>query len=527
MLKRVTSLYIIFVLCMAVLMGRIVYLNGSEYSSASEYNTVRTLTIGKKRATIYDRNYVKLTNSKSKLIAVVTPAAGIMPYLKKYMSEEELKEKVKAGFPFIVQVEEKINNELIRTFEVPERYSSPQPAVHIIGYTDSEGETGVSGIERVYNTFLKENSGDLTVSFQADAKGRILPGMDKTVNDNNFSSDAGIVLTVDSKIQNITQQALENSSIQSGCAIVMHIDSGEIYAMESVPGYDPVNIQESLTEENSPFINKAFQSYCVGSVFKPLVAAAALENGKSRNTQYECTGEITVGDTVFRCYNNQKHGKVDMTGALEQSCNTYFINLIMNMDVELLLSLCRNIGLGKSDEIYSGCFTASGKLPDIDELRIKGEVANLAFGQGQLMMTPVQMLKMYHVIATGNYTPAKLIRGFTDYKGVLTAQKDALPVKILSDTTVMALREMLSSVVKKGNADNACSSLVSLAGKTGTAQSGIYENGREICRTWFAGFFPSDNPHYVVVVMSEKGASGNSDCAPVFKTICEGICTVN
>ena len=527
MLKRAISLYIIFGVSLAVLMGRIVYLNNSEYSVASENNTVRTLTVGEKRATIYDRNYVKLTNSKSKLVAVVTPAAGAIPHIKKYMSEKELEEKIKAGFPFTLEVNERINNELIRTFEVPERYSYPQPAIHIIGYTDSDGKTGVSGLERAYNSFLNDNSGTLTVSFQADAKGRILPGMDKTINDDNYSSDAGIVLTVDSKIQNITQRALKNSKIESGCAIVMHVDTGEIFALASVPDYDPDNVALSLNKENSPFINKAFQSYCVGSVFKPLVVAAALENGKSVNTQYECTGEITVGDTVFSCYNRQSHGKVDMTGALEQSCNTYFINLIMNMDVELLLSLCESIGLGKSDEIYNGCFTSSGAIPKSEQLRIKGELANLAFGQGRLMMTPVQMLKMYHVLATGNYIPTKLIRGFTDYKGIITTQKEELPVKILSDSTVTALREMLSSVVEKGNADKACSRLVSLAGKTGTAQSGIHKNGKEICRTWFAGFFPSHNPHYIVVVMSEEGESGNIDCAPVFKEICEEICTVH
>ena len=82
---------------------------------------------------------------------------------------------------------------------------------------------------------------------------------------------------------------------------------------------------------------------------------------------------------------------------------------------------------------------------------------------------------------------------------------------------------MLESVTENGKADNAHSSLVKTAGKTGTAQSGIYFGGKEVLRTWFAGFFPAGNPHYIVVVMNENGIGGNTDCAPVFKEICERI----
>ena len=82
---------------------------------------------------------------------------------------------------------------------------------------------------------------------------------------------------------------------------------------------------------------------------------------------------------------------------------------------------------------------------------------------------------------------------------------------------------MLFSVTENGNAYNAKSNMVSLAGKTGTAQSGVYKKGQEICRTWFAGFFPAEAPEYIVVVMNENGMGGNSDCGPVFNEICEGI----
>ncbi len=524
MMKRAVSLYVVFTLCFMVLLGRIVYLNNSEFSDVGQNNSTRTLVVGNKRATIYDRNYVPLTNSEIDFIAVVTPVAGIEKYLSKYLTSEEIKEKINSGFPFTVKVDEQINNELIRTFSVPIRYSENQIAAHLIGYTNSEKTNGLSGIERAYNSFLTENSGSISVTFQADAKGRILSGMDKTINDNLFSSDAAVVLTIDSKVQSIAEKALSQSGIKSGCALVMHVDTGEILAMASVPTYDPDNVQQSLFEENSPLINKALQKYSVGSVFKPLVAAAALENGKSTNYEYECTGEIKVGDTVFSCYNHNSHGKINMTEALEVSCNTYFINLIMNMDTGLLLSLCNEMKFGKSDKLCENLFSQSGVIPDEESLKLKGSLANFAFGQGEILLTPVQMLKLYHVLATGNYVDVSVVRGVTDYKGVLKSESEAIPQKLLSSSTVNKLRQMLWGVVENGNGEKAKSNLVSLAGKTGTAQSGVYENKSEICRTWFAGFFPANNPHYVVVVMNENGISGSADCAPVFKKICEEMC---
>ena len=212
-----------------------------------------------------------------------------------------------------------------------------------------------------------------------------------------------------------------------------------------------------------------------------------------------------------------------MQTALEKSCNCYFIDLIMKTDLDYLLKLCRDIGIGQGDSLAEGLDTSSGILPDEELLRIKGELANFAFGQGSLMMTPIQMLKMYHTLATGNVISPTVMYGKMDSSGNVERSTSAVPQKLLTDGTVKKMRQMLFSVTENGNAYNAKSNLVSLAGKTGTAQSGVYKNGQEICRTWFAGFFPAEAPEYVVVVMNENGMGGNSDCGPVFREICEGI----
>ncbi len=521
--KRSVSLFIFFCLCFMGLMLRIGSINFSEYSVASQNRSRKTIVIGNSRGKIYDRNLKKLVDGEDRLIAAVSPVIGSTEYLDFMSDMDSFDDKILNGAPFAVEVENEINNEFIRTFSVPERYSETPSAVHLIGYLTSDGKSGVSGIEKSYNTYLKKNSGSLTVSFEVDAKGRVLAGMDKYINDNNFNSQAGVVLTIESDIQCAAEEALQKSSIKSGCAVVMRVDTGEIYGAASIPVYNPEDVGKSLYEENSPLINKMLQQYSVGSVFKPLVAAVALENGISPETEYECKGECSVGDEKFGCYNSTAHGRVNMQTALENSCNCYFIELMDKIDTDYLLKLCRDMGLGQHDEIASGISTAKGLLPDENQLEIKGEAANFAFGQGSLLMTPVQMAKLYTVLATGNLVSPELIYGLADASGRVSVKEKKPPHKLLTDYTVKEIRKMLKSVVERGNADKAFSEDISLAGKTGTAQSGIYQNGKEVCRTWFAGFCPAENPRYTVIVLSEDGKSGNADCAPVFKEICEAL----
>ena len=507
------------------LMGRIVYIQRSNNSIASTNRSSRTVIVGEKRGMIYDRNFIPLTQSQEKLLAIVTPTAGAYDYLKGQAEDNWLREKIEVGYPFKCQVTKEINNELIRTFTVSERYSDNGTAVHIVGYCSADGKEGITGIEKSDNSFLKESSGKLTVSFEVDALGRVLAGMNKAVTDNNYSSKAGVVLTIDKKVQEIAEKALQGSSVKSGCAIVMHAHTGEILAMASVPEFNQNNVAASLTKENSPLVNKALTAYSVGSVFKSVVAAAALECGADENEIYECTGKITVGDRIFSCYNGTAHGKTDMTSALENSCNTYFINLIMKTDTSLILSLARQIGFGERDELAPAIIGAKGNLPTESELQTKGGLANFAFGQGSLTATPLQIAKAYHALATGNYITPRLVSGLTNTMGLMTKLPSASPIKLLSDDTVIKLRQMLLSVTENGLADNAHSDLVSLAGKTGTAQSGVFTDGKEVLRTWFAGFFPAENPHYIVVVLNENGTGGNTDCAPIFREICERMVT--
>ncbi len=521
--KRILSLYMLFTVCFMAILVRIVYINFSSYASAGQKQATRTVVVGTTRGKIYDRNGALLVDESNKLVAAVTPVAASEKYVSTYFSQGDILEKIEKGYPFVAVVKKEINNELIRTFFVPVRYSSVSPASHIVGYVDLSG-CGVTGIEKAFEKELSEQSGRLTVSFEVDALGRVLAGMDKTVINENFNSKGGVMLTLDKSIQQITESAIKESDIRSGCAVVLDASSGDVVALSSVPDFDRNNVEAYLEDENSPLVNKALESYSAGSVFKSVIAAFALESGISEEKSYECEGTITIGDKTFSCAGEKAHGKLDMAQALQQSCNIYFINLAKELDRKKLADFCEKLGFGKGIVLCEGIGSEGGFLCDAAELSVEGNLANFSFGQGELLVTPLQIAKAYSAIATGRVTEPRLIYGFCDSKGKITREKESKGKSLISQSTVEKMRRMLFLVTEKGIATNAKSDKVSIAGKTGTAESGIIDkNGKELYRTWFAGFYPYDEPQYVVVVMDENGVGGNIDCAPVVKEICEGI----
>lgn len=526
MQKRAFALFALVCACFLSLMVKIVASTEKEYSAAAKNNSVKTIEIASSRGKIYDRNLNLLVDRENRLFAAIVPSLKSADTLKEILGEERSKKVLESGKPFVGVVTKETQNEDVKTFKVPVRYDKDSLARHLVGYLDKQTGNGLSGIEKGYNSFLKENSGRLSVSFQVDALGNVIYGMKKAINDENFNSNAGVVLTLSSKAQKVAEDALKNSNIKSGCAVVMHVNSGEIYALACVPNFEQDKVSKSLKNENSPLLNKALLSYSAGSVFKPLVAAYALESGISEKFEYTCNGKCRVGDKEFRCYNSKSHGKENMAKALQNSCNTYFVNLIQHLDYSGLLSLCRMAGLASETKLAEGIVGGKGILPDDSTLIMSGEKANFSFGQGRFLLSPVQMAGIYHVLATGNYVEPTVFYGYCNNDKLVKKERAKKQTPVLSHGTVKKIRKMLSLVVEKGNAKKASSTVLSLAGKTGTAQSGIYNENAELCRTWFAGFFPSQNPHYIVVVLNENGVSGSSDCAPVFKKICEGLINV-
>ena len=487
---------------------------------AAAQSHTRTLLVGKTRGKIYDRDRVLLVDRTSRLLAAAAPCKDTKELLLQTMTPDDAAAAMQTRAPLLLEVPSAVNSEAVHTFLVPERYAADDCAVHLVGTLDANGN-GSTGIERACDALLRTQGGTLSVRFAANANGQVLAGLDKQIVDAGFNSDAGVVLTIREAQQRIVEDALQKSSIQSGCAVLLDTLTGDVRALASVPSFyrtDPAGADTA----NDAFRNKALGVYAPGSVLKPLLAAFALEQGVSPKHSYTCSGRCRVGDTVFRCYGGKAHGKQTMGDALRNSCNTYFIDLMRGLDAAAFLRFCRKLGLDRPVTLCAGLQSERGALPSDADLSSPGQRALLAFGQGRVLLSPLHLAVCYHVLATGWLVQPRVLYGTMNDRGLVTLSKTQRPVRVLKETTVKSLRRLLRGAVNR-NTSGAYSALVAIAGKTGTAQSGIYQNGKEICRTWFCGFFPAKNPHYVLVILSEDGQSGNAQCAPVCKEICERI----
>lgn len=507
-----------------VCIWRVVSLSASDYSRTDTSTSSRTLILAESRGKIYDTHGKLLVDRESKNVAAVKPTASALAELQKFLDRQTFEfvmQSASQGYPSVVELDTYVQADGLTVANQPVRYTD-SIASHIVGYLDSAGKHGVSGIEKSFDELLSQASGTLSVSYEIDAAGRVLAGTAPKITDNDFNNPSGVVLTVDREIQQIAYNALEKSTVESGAVVVLEAKTGAVAAMVSAPSFEQNNVAQYLDAENSPLMNKALCAYSVGSVFKPIIAAAALESGVDVHFASNCEGGVEIGDTRFGCWLKSGHGATDMGGALAGSCNVYFIELAMQLNREYLLSLCENLGFSSVLSLCSSLTSEEGTLPTLNDLMLDGELANLAFGQGRLSASPLQLAAAYlALVCGGEYRYPYLIKGTVDSLGSFTASQTRAPSKIISADTSAFLRKLMSAAVEKGNA--AKPFFTTAGGKTATAQSGIYENTQEICRTWFAGFFPADEPEYIVVVMNENGISGSKDCAPVFRLIADEV----
>ena len=498
---------------------------GFDTKSASTGTSAKSLSLGTSRGMIYDCNLERLVNTDSHNITVCLPTTSAFNTVSQFVTESEkieIHENLSKGQVSVLSTLQKFDKQDIRSTDIIDRYSVNQPCVHLIGHIDENGK-GAIGLEKAYDSYLSQQGGEIKAKWNVDALGHILLGESITFEKSDYLSPAGIQLTIDLDIQRIAENALLHHKINKGACVVLDAQTCEILASASIPEFNPLDLSASLQNEDSPFINRALTPYTVGSIFKPFVAVSAIES--NIDFTYNCTGSINVNGTIFRCNNSTAHGFLNLKTAMEQSCNTYFIALGQKVGTEKLITLCSSLGLGKSIELADNFNLKSGILPSSESITSPQALANLCFGQGELLVSPVQMATAYACFANGGYyREPTLMKGIIDKNGNII-QKVHLPQKyrVLNDSTISRIDQILESVVSNGNASKAYSEMVTNHGKTATAQSGWYEAGREITHTWFCGYFTHNNRTYVVVIFKEDGTSGGVDCAPVFKEISENI----
>jgi len=524
--KRIVSLFGVIVFAAAFLIFRILEVSvRSDYVETANAQSRYTVTLAATRGTIYDRSMRPLAGEKNEYRAVITPSEETVEYVTRTFEQEQLfpiGEKLTGSAPFMISVDDaSAAGTGVDVFGVPTRYGR-RIADHVIGYVNYDGK-GVSGAERAFDDYLSQHSGTLKATYTVDARGRSLSGIEPEVVDSTSASKAGAVLTIDADVQMIAQTAAEKY-IEKGAILVLDAHTAQIIACVSVPSFDPENIAESLGDSDAPLINRGFSRYDVGSVFKLVVAGAALESGVPSSFSYNCTGYVQIGNNVFNCSNRSGHGEICMEEAVAYSCNTYFIELAKQTGGEAILDFARDLGMGSAVEICDGWMTDKGILPDIKELQNPAALANLSFGQGNLMMTPLHVASLICSIANeGEMTEPSIFMGYSDMHGTLSEIPPKESRRVMSRETAWQLREYMRACVVYGTGKNTETERVGCAAKTGSAQTGIKSDGHEIIQAWYTGFFPYEEPKYVCVVLVEDGESGAVSAGPVFAFIADSL----
>ncbi len=529
MSKRAAAAFFMFCIISGVMCLRLYSLSVKVDAANHIQSHSKKITVDCLRLPIYDCNDKRLCSCETENYIAAKPLPENLSVLREVLTEDEFKaaaETMAKGSPVCVKTSENININNINavTLRKYKRYSPNGSLVHLIGYTDSDG-AGVTGIEKAFDYLLRTDR-TLYAGFVCDANGHIMAGSQIETDTLYNLSTGGIRLTIDKQVQRAAEDALKNSDIKKGAVLICKTKTGGILAMASVPLFEPDNVEKSLNDKNSPLVNRALSAYPVGSVFKAVVAAAALDNGISQDYSFECTGSIKVDDRVFSCNGHTSHGMVDMQKALTCSCNCYFIKLAREIGYRPVLEAARVLGFGTPFEIAQNIFSSAGTVPSAEKLHSSGQLALFSFGQGTLTATTIQIANVFSAIGNGGvYAEPYAVNYAADVSGKKIYEfKPKAPVRAFSGESAEQLKNMLKNVVRDGTAQNAHSELFESAGKTATAQTGVFNSDKteKLC-TWFGGFFPADNPEYTVVILKEDGTTGGEDCAPVFKEIAERI----
>ncbi len=503
---------------------RLISVIGVEsYSTVAKKQNSYRLIVSRQRGTIFDTNMKSLTNAKSKIYTAVTPTDEGKNTMSRYLDVEEMRELSKVladGKPVLIETEKEIKGDGVMSIEVPVCEDEDTLAPHLIGYLDGDGH-GVFGLEKVFDDLLYSEK---TVDFlyACDAKGDLLSRFSvESVSDERITS-SGVKTTIDADIQKIAEEVMED--FKSGALIVSEVGTGKIRAVVSRPDFNPVNIKDYLKDETSPLLNRAFCAYNVGSVFKPCVAAAALEQGVFGSFLYDCTGGKVIGGKNFACHNLGGHGTLGITDAIAFSCNTYFYTLGQKAGAAAVLSMANSLFFGQRHTFYQGLYTEKGNMPSEKQVLLSEQtLANTVIGQGDIMLTPVSLLTLYEAVANkGEYVMPSLIEGIvTD--GVAEELAPSPPTRVMSERTAETLKKALIDVINKGTGKAAAPKNCTAAGKTATAQTGWIIDEKAVNHSWFCGFFPAENPRYVAVIISENTSGGGTPCPPVFSALADAV----
>jgi penicillin-binding protein 2 len=554
---------------------------GDYYHQLSEQNRLRHVPIQAPRGLVYDRaGRLVVTNVPSLNLYVVEedmsdPSATIAEISRTLgWTQEEVRDRINsrrqsAYTPVLIKqgltLSEAARLEAHRLslsglkieVEARRRYLYGPMAFHLLGYVgevtaeqlDAAKDAsltpgtivGQSGLEASYDHWLRGRDGMKRV--EVDALGherRVVDAVEPVRGDDLY-------LTIDMELQRVAEEALGD---RAGAVVAVDPNSGDVLAMVSHPSVDPNLLSGNMStaewtklvnDSEHPLTNRVIQGvYPPGSVFKIPVAVAGLESHQIRPEDHLfCQGGLQFGRRFFRDWKAGGHGSISLIDAIAQSCDVYFYRLGSNMGVDTIAKYATEFGLGQPtgialpSERHGIVPSTEWKVKAMGEPWYPGETLSVAIGQGYVGVTPLQMADLIAAVASGGhrYQP-HLVKAMQDRD---SGRLEAFPPTRLADAAVSAktlhiLRRALTAVVEAehGTGGAARSKLVSIAGKTGTAQVVGTATANQVKgssgfedHAWFVAFAPVDAPEIAIAVLVEHGGHGGSAAAPVAKQMIE------
>lgn len=569
-------LRIILVGAVAILLGRSYYLQvvqGDDWHVQAEENRVSIILQAAPRGIIYDHYGRQVVENVASTDLVLNPLSlpnrenesSLIEGLLKHTDLEPMKvrEAIEAARSSVqpILLKKSISHDAVIDLErvLPDmpgvqlasatvrNYLRPHALAHVLGYTGLANAEemvnnselimndiiGKSGIEKKYNNDLRGQSGAAYVEVNADGQ----PQKDLSKATPEPGND--LILTIDAELQDFIFNLLAEKQ-RRGAVVALDPATGAVLALVNYPAYDPNVFSQParqpesrllLLDEEQPLFNRAIGGkYPPGSTIKPLLAAAGLqENLITEQTTVLSTGGINVKDWNFPDWKAGGHGQTNVKKAIAESVNTFFYLLAGGDETR------QGLGVRKITK-YLNAFSW-GKLTGLDlpgentgllpspEWKIEtknepwyiGDTYHLGIGQGDILVTPLQVAVSTAAIANGGtvYTPYLVAEQNKAGKRVSGHKEKSskLPIAL---NNLRIVQQGMRQAVQEGSARRLSTLPIPLAGKTGTAQLGSQD---DVTHAWFTSYGPADGPKLVLTVLLEKGGKGDVDAIPVAEEV--------
>jgi penicillin-binding protein 2 len=577
--NRTTAICSFIFMAFAVLVLRLFFLqilNQERYNLLSDKNRIYTSFSTSPRGIIYDRNGEVIAMSVFKYQAIIE----LSQYKNRPATWEQIKQSLhlgenlllhdiikaqikKAGPSNAVVIKDNLSRDdilhtVVLSSSIPgisahkrvmRYYPQAEAFCHIVGYvtaprtediTDDAslnilGATvGKAGLEQIKDLKLRGEMG--VKQYEINAHRQLIRIIEKK----KPQIGKSLRTTIDARLQVEVRKIM--GEVRRGAAIVVDVKNGDVLAMVSVPTFDPNIFVQGMTPEqwkqlctdpDTPLINRAISGvYAPGSTFKMIVALAALKSGIiDKNTTFHCPGFCEVGGRRFHCWKWRTggHGAMNICQAIAQSCDVFFYRIAEKLGPHKMLEAAREFGIGVKTALPLPS-EKSGFLPSASSQWKKqyiGQALNLSIGQGQLLMTPMQMAVMIASLATGKIVVPRIMmpRKATPRKPFERVSFATDHMKLVQQGMKLAVNSAYGTAKRAGGAG------VDMAGKTGSTQITAITKEERIRgkigerpyhlkdHAMFVGFSPAEDPRFAVVIVVEHGESGGRVAAPLAREI--------